>query len=276
MFVNQDIGKVIGSGFGSLCDGANSEFCLTLNFKGNYGSDWKKWWMGFSKFQACQMTARPFSRITVEDYNYLKTGFKARWLLAKPKDWEGLQDYIIQATTFRNLLKESTTQIPFSSITSTKRSRASTTANSIVSKKLRTESQPEPTVQLPEVKPGPELESELEVAEEAELEEGSNREFQSHEPTEEIYMRQHFSGKAPTPGIPPLIASNSPPLSPCHSELFDTKNFSLYQFATGGYPDPLDPSKPWSLPETLPENLEPTSKSLAKDVNVRRTPNSSM
>ncbi|KAG0632787.1 hypothetical protein HOY80DRAFT_1141884 [Tuber brumale] len=159
-------------------------------------------------------------------------------------------------------------------MTSTKRSRAGTTANSIViglnyfSKKLRTESHPEPTVQLPEVESGPEPESELEVEEEAELEEGSNTEFQSHEPTEEIYMRQDFPGKAPTPGIPSSHTSNSPPLLPCHSELFDTKNFSLYQFATGGYPDPLDPSKPWSLPETLPGNLEPTSKSLAKDVNL--------
>ncbi|KAG0123309.1 hypothetical protein HOY82DRAFT_544265, partial [Tuber indicum] len=47
-----------------------------------------------------------------------------------------------------------------------------------------------------------------------------------------------------------------------------TQNFSLFQFAEGECKHPLHPTKKWSLPDPLPENLDPDTESSGKEIQI--------
>ncbi|KAG0123166.1 hypothetical protein HOY82DRAFT_544329 [Tuber indicum] len=81
------------------------------------------------------------------------------------------------------------------------------------------------------------------------------------------YSPIEFFGKAPTAGPSTQFVNSSPSFPPRYLQ---SDQFSRLKFYEGTCQDPLNTSKPWSPPETLPENQDPTSDTMDHDISMLR------
>ena len=90
-FKDDELKEIISPKFGTVCDGTNKSFCLTLQSKGKYSKQWCSWWLDFSRMKGTKWHGRGFGSITFEDYNYSKLGIKSGWFQVKPLHREGIK-----------------------------------------------------------------------------------------------------------------------------------------------------------------------------------------
>ncbi|KAG0129756.1 hypothetical protein HOY82DRAFT_540593 [Tuber indicum] len=269
------------SSIGCLRDGKNASFCLIHKKKGNFTQEWRQWWFEFSKFKDSDYPGRQFGSSSLSDFNQLMIGIKAGWLIVKPLDWKGIEKYLDEGIAMRSQLPLATTEdeviVSTSSMkkSTSKRGRADTVSAGDEIKRLRTESQhsqlqlnpDSATFLLPELQiedvGDPDSLSDIEIQQPQAGHIDDELHFQKS--AEMPVSRLDYPNKAPTPGYCDSTTSfnQAPP-----SVNYITHNFSLFQFAEGECKHPLDPTKNWSLPDPLPENLDPDTESSGKEIQM--------
>ena len=89
--IDDKLQVIIKSNFGAICDGKNNSFCFLLKKDGQYSEKWRDWWLDFSRLRQTDWQGKPFPYLVLEDYNFLKMGIFAGWLLVKAEEWEGIK-----------------------------------------------------------------------------------------------------------------------------------------------------------------------------------------
>ncbi|PUU73395.1 hypothetical protein B9Z19DRAFT_1135198 [Tuber borchii] len=248
-FIYKELGIIISHNIGHICDGRNPEFCIIHDRKKTIPDYWLRWWIRFTGFPSTGSRAKPLGNVNVDDFNYFKQGINRKFLLVKTKDWDFIEAYQ------HYHLKVPTTKRPRAPTTGTSSEQNPQNKRARVNRKSleKTESN---------------IESEPESVTDEESEHScENQDDGDEDSDDEVLSRIDYPGKAPTPGPdPPTPGSQYNSVPALSSEYLNSDHFSLNKFCEGGIWDPLNPKRIWSLPQSLPEQMDSNCEVYGREV----------